>query len=105
MLIENGSSSSSDPSSSNSNNGNNNNNSDDFDSSRVPETDALTRAQNALKDRMEKLQEVDLRQLGSVVYKKVIANRQSIDGLDGAPTGEGVLDFSRRRKQRIVMVS
>ena len=47
---------------------------------------------------------MDLRQLGSVVYKKVTTSRQSSSGMELAE-GEEVLGFSRRRKQRIVMVS
>jgi SWI/SNF-related matrix-associated actin-dependent regulator of chromatin subfamily A member 5 len=62
--------------------------------------DAFEKAQAVLKDRMEMLKEVDLHQLGNIVYEKQKTKDKNKLGFD-APE---VLNEKRQRKERIVMV-
>jgi SWI/SNF-related matrix-associated actin-dependent regulator of chromatin subfamily A member 5 len=62
--------------------------------------DAFEKAQAVLKDRMEMLKEVDLHQLGNIVYEKKKTTDKNKLGFD-APE---VLNEKRQRKERIVMV-
>lgn len=60
--------------------------------------DAFEKAQAVLKDRMEMLQEVDLRQLGNVIYTKKKPDRKALfDNFEP-------LTEKRQRKERIVMM-
>jgi hypothetical protein len=61
---------------------------------------AFEKAQATLKDRMEMLQEVDLRQLGNVIYAKKKPEKKGSNDLDF----NTLLDTKRTRKERIVMV-
>lgn len=68
----------------------------------VMSDDTFEKAQAVLRDRMEMLQEVDLRQLGSVVYNKKKPDRRSMNTFDSA---DMITDGSKRqRKERIIKV-
>jgi hypothetical protein len=72
------------------------------------ELDELAKAQQALKDRMQMLKEVDLRQLGSTIYdkkKRKSSSRSDVNtDADAAGNIPGILDTKRVRKERVVMV-
>ena len=73
------------------------------------ELDELAKAQQALRDRMQMLKEVDLRQLGNTIYdKKKRKSTGKTEGvameLDNAGNIPGVLDSKRVRKERVVMM-
>lgn len=73
----------------------------------VDDLDDLAKAQQALRDRMQMLKEVDLRQLGSTIYdkkkRKSTAKGEAAD-LDSSAIIPGILDTKRIRKERVVMV-
>lgn len=63
--------------------------------------DSFEKAQQILRDRMERLQEVDLRQLGSVVYtKKKVGRKASFLQSDST----ALVGQKRQRKERIIKV-
>jgi hypothetical protein len=69
--------------------------------------DELAKAQQALRDRMNLLKEVDLRQLGSTFYdkkKRKATTKAEMAAAAFAVNIDGVLDGKRVRKERVVMV-
>ena len=67
--------------------------------------DPIERAQQALRERMELMKEIDLRQLDDVVYQKKPTTRESSGDLAGL-TDELIGSLGKRiRKERIVMVN
>mmetsp|Transcript_3589 Transcript_3589/g.8168 ORF Transcript_3589/g.8168 Transcript_3589/m.8168 type:complete len:1295 (-) Transcript_3589:416-4300(-) len=70
----------------------------------VEVVDEIGRAQQALKDRMEMLQEVDLRQLGTTHFELKKKKKKARAVSEEVGTVDGVLDYKRVRKERVVMV-
>jgi hypothetical protein len=70
--------------------------------------DDLAKAQQSLRDRMQMLKEVDLRQLGSTIYdkkKRKSTNRSDVNtDADAEGNIPGILDSKRVRKERVVMM-